>query len=317
MTSGEAVTAVIPAYNRAHLLPRAIESVLAQTSPPREVIVVDDGSTDDTSAVVSSYGGRVRYVHQTNAGGAAARNRGVGEANTEWIAFLDSDDVWLPNHLASVGAAMEATDERGDLYFADVARTTEEGGGTTFGRAGLEFESPHLLVSDATRWAVAERQPAMIQGMVIRRGVFEELGGFWPELSSRHDTHFFYFALVGRAACAVAGPTVQMTADESVTNRLTGGTGNRGQRFWRCTIRLYQDVLERRSNPHERTVARSLLARGFKRLARAQWSDGERLASARSMALALRTAPVDVVLSMVPGNRRAPAVAAARRALAA
>jgi glycosyltransferase involved in cell wall biosynthesis len=93
------VSVVIPAYNAASVLPRAIESVLGQTSRPEEVIVVDDGSTDNTAQVATQYGPSITYIRQDNAGASAARNRGIAEATGEWIAFLDSDDEWLPPKL--------------------------------------------------------------------------------------------------------------------------------------------------------------------------------------------------------------------------
>src|SRR5262249_441294 len=88
------VTVVIPTYNRADLLPDAIESVLAQSYKPIEIIVVDDGSTDDTRAVATRFGDRIRYVYQENAERAAARNHGLRLACGDFIAFLDSDDYW-------------------------------------------------------------------------------------------------------------------------------------------------------------------------------------------------------------------------------
>jgi glycosyltransferase involved in cell wall biosynthesis len=94
------VSVVIPTYNRAPLLGRALASVAAQTFRDHEIVVVDDGSTDDTHAVVRGLAAPVRLLVQANAGVSAARNRGVAEARGEWIAFLDSDDCWLPEKLA-------------------------------------------------------------------------------------------------------------------------------------------------------------------------------------------------------------------------
>jgi GT2 family glycosyltransferase len=90
------VSVVIPTYNRSCLLTQALDSVLGQTQPPQEVIVIDDGSRDDTRARVDPYRDRVRYIYQENQGVSAARNRGVREATGEVVAFLDSDDVWHP-----------------------------------------------------------------------------------------------------------------------------------------------------------------------------------------------------------------------------
>jgi glycosyltransferase involved in cell wall biosynthesis len=89
------ISVIIPAYNRAHFLREAVDSVLMQTSPVHEIIVIDDGSTDETPKVVAAYGHRVRYLRQKNQGPSAARNYGMREATGSWIAFLDSDDLWV------------------------------------------------------------------------------------------------------------------------------------------------------------------------------------------------------------------------------
>ena len=93
------VTTIIPTYNRAELLPRALRSVVGQSRPPDEVIVVDDGSTDGTRRLVEEEFPDVAYVYQENRGVSAARNRGIAGARGEWIALLDSDDEWLPRKL--------------------------------------------------------------------------------------------------------------------------------------------------------------------------------------------------------------------------
>ena len=93
------VSAVIPAYNAGKYVGRAIESVLAQTHKADEIIVVNDGSSDDTAEVVERFGGAVRFIRQENAGASVARNTGIEAATSEWIAFLDADDEWLPNKL--------------------------------------------------------------------------------------------------------------------------------------------------------------------------------------------------------------------------
>ena len=93
------VSVVIPAYNSGAVIGRAVESVLAQTRPADEIIVVDDGSTDDTGQEVKRYGDKVCYIRQENAGASVARNTGVEAALYEWIAFLDADDEWLTDKL--------------------------------------------------------------------------------------------------------------------------------------------------------------------------------------------------------------------------
>lgn len=89
------VSCVVPVYNGERFLAEALESVLAQTHPRIDLVVVDDGSTDGTAAVARSFGDRVRYVRQENAGPAAARNRGLEHARGAFVGFLDADDLWV------------------------------------------------------------------------------------------------------------------------------------------------------------------------------------------------------------------------------
>ena len=94
------VSVIIPTYNRANYVAEAITSALAQTQPPREVIVVDDGSTDDTANALAGFGDRIQVITQSNGGSSAARNAALSVAQGEFVAWLDSDDVWLPEKLA-------------------------------------------------------------------------------------------------------------------------------------------------------------------------------------------------------------------------
>ncbi|HEX2591119.1 MAG TPA: glycosyltransferase family 2 protein [Rhizomicrobium sp.] len=101
---------VVPAYNRAHVLERSLRSVLTQTFQDFEIVVVDDGSSDNPRAVVDAIGDpRIRFLHQENQGGAAARNTGIDAAIGRFIAFLDSDDIFLPHHLQSMHDLLDGT----------------------------------------------------------------------------------------------------------------------------------------------------------------------------------------------------------------
>ncbi|MDX6423917.1 MAG: hypothetical protein QOI67_1388 [Gaiellaceae bacterium] len=132
------VTAAITTYNRAAFLRGALDSVFAQTRPADEVLVVDDGSTDDTRDVLDAYRDRVRVVHQENAGRSGARNRAVEEARGELLSFLDSDDRWLPGKLerqvplleGNAGVAMvhghvDVIDGNGEVLAAETAHHHE------------------------------------------------------------------------------------------------------------------------------------------------------------------------------------------------
>jgi glycosyltransferase involved in cell wall biosynthesis len=100
------VSVVIPTHNRAQLLPRALDSVLAQTLPPSEIILVDDGSDDHTERLIRDRYPGIRYLRQENRGVSAARNRGIAAARGDWIALLDSDDAWLPGKLQAQHTAL-------------------------------------------------------------------------------------------------------------------------------------------------------------------------------------------------------------------
>ena len=108
------VSIVIPTYNRAHLVSRAVNSALQQCAPGDEVIVVDDGSTDSTGIVLAEFGERIRYIRKENGGAGAARNRGIREARNPLVAFLDSDDEWMPGKIELQRQFMQA---RPDVLF--------------------------------------------------------------------------------------------------------------------------------------------------------------------------------------------------------
>lgn len=112
------VSIIIPTYNRAHLICHSIDSILAQTYPDYEIIVIDDGSTDNTGETLKKYGGRIKYVRQENRGFGAARNRGLEEVTGEYIAFLDSDDLWKDYKLALQVELMDRLPEV-DFLFSD------------------------------------------------------------------------------------------------------------------------------------------------------------------------------------------------------
>jgi len=117
---------VIATYNRARLLKETIESVLKQTFQDFELLVVDDGSTDDTEKVLKSYGDRLRYFRQENRGASAARNLGVHHARASWISIQDSDDICAPNHLKTLFGFIEKNPDCG-MVFANGSYLDEPG----------------------------------------------------------------------------------------------------------------------------------------------------------------------------------------------
>jgi len=112
------ISVIIPTYNSAAFVVSAVESVLRQELEPAEIIVVDDGSTDDTAEALGPYRRSIRYLTQPNSGPAVARNRGVGAAQSDWIAFLDADDVWMPHKLRRQVECMKANPRAGLIHSA-------------------------------------------------------------------------------------------------------------------------------------------------------------------------------------------------------
>jgi glycosyltransferase involved in cell wall biosynthesis len=177
MKADSLVSAIIPTYNRAHAVCEAVESVLNQTYSKIEVVVVDDGSTDDTQAQLKKYGNRIRVITQNNAGPAVARNHGIAASNGELIAFLDSDDLWLPHKidrqvalLHKAGVSIPCCLCNITMRWTDMERTSFE---TAYLAPSLE-EGIWVNVDEV----LATRFLLFNQGVAIRRNVLEKIGGF-------------------------------------------------------------------------------------------------------------------------------------------
>lgn len=167
------LTCVVAAYNAQATVEAAIESVLNQGVT--RAVVVDDGSTDGTADAVRRYGGDVRLIQQANGGPGAARNRGVAESDTEWIAFLDADDRWLPGHLEQwVQARQEHPDAA--VFYSGAILTDSEG--RIVGR-----QAGHRIVRDPF-FDLLESNWVLTHGIFFRRSDFLDLGGF--DVSHRH-----------------------------------------------------------------------------------------------------------------------------------
>lgn len=174
------VSVVVPNYNCGRFLAEALESVLAQTYPAVEVIVVDDGSTDDSAEVLARYDGRVRVLRQPNQGVSAARNYGIRESRGEFVAFLDADDLWHPEKLAKQVPLFAA--EAVGLVYCAVEYIDESGRtlGTNFtGRRGRVLKSIALLQGTIV---LAGGSTA-----VVRRSCFDRAGCFDRRVSTAAD----------------------------------------------------------------------------------------------------------------------------------
>jgi glycosyltransferase involved in cell wall biosynthesis len=184
------VSAIIPTFNRKTYLRRAIESVLAQTVPVDEIILVDDGSTDGTcDAVKTWYGSRVRVIRQDNTGVSGARRRGIQESHGEWIAFLDSDDEWTPDRNARFLDAAQHLAADVAWIFGDLLLVTKDCDNTTlFAKFGLQMPKfPHVFADSLS--VQFPFQFGLLQGSLIRRNVLRELSCFDSGL--RHSEDLF------------------------------------------------------------------------------------------------------------------------------
>lgn len=175
------VSVIIPAYNYARYLPRAIESALAQTHRPLEILVVDDGSTDSTRAVVSGYGDKVRYIYQENAGLSAARNTGLRESRLPFIALLDADDQWLPQRLATAVATFQRLGPPWGVVACRSIRINSRGEPLPPNPGEQELEG-EITVAD-----ILWRTRFSPSAVVARREVFASCGGFDTILRSSED----------------------------------------------------------------------------------------------------------------------------------
>jgi glycosyltransferase involved in cell wall biosynthesis len=180
------VTIVIPAYNAELWLRDALDSAVAQSYPAHEIIVVDDGSKDRTEEIARSFGDKIRYIKQPNQGVSAARNAAIREATGDWIAFLDSDDLMVPEKLEKQVAVVEAKPGLIVVYSAFQYFYPD---GTTQKMSAFPAED---------LWpALRYRTPILPSTAMIRRSAFDEVGGFSTEYAYGEDWEL-WFRLVRR-----------------------------------------------------------------------------------------------------------------------
>ena len=214
------VSVIIPAYNAGQRVTRTITSALNQTRPVLEVIVVDDGSTDDTVEVVSRFGPPVRVVSKPNGGPASARNLGASQARGEWLAMLDADDWWFPR--------------KNELQ---LAHSMSDDIGLSHCRLDHRIERPP---GDLTFQGLWDRNWISNSSVLIRRAVFEELGGFVeePRLISVEDYNL-WLRVAAAGWRVVACPHILVHYTQGI------GISSNAERLMRASLYNVDD-LERR-----------------------------------------------------------------------
>lgn len=263
-----AISVVIPTYNRAHLVTRAVESVLSQTKPPAEVIVVDDGSQDNTREQLAPFESQIRYISQPNQGAPVARDTGVKAAASNWVAFLDSDDYWERPYLQTMAQVITATAEQANFYFADASVPPSYNAKSFWAYRGFAIDGEYELRQDATDWVMMPGQPMHLITSVINREAYFACGGFWAPLRYRDDTHLYFKLGLGGPACAVNFIGAAFTEDEASDNRLTPAMARRSRQGYVYQIMMLEDLLARDITSDVRHQLQQRLAKGHYGLAR-------------------------------------------------
>lgn len=213
------IAVIIPTYNRAHLIAETLDSVLGQSYGPSEIIVVDDGSTDDTESVLARYAPRVRYIRIMNSGPCAARNRGVAATTAPWLAFCDSDDFWHAEKLRShVDLCSKARDV--EYWFTNFRairnRVWSENSkfdnlpADYWGSARKTLEPNSFVLCKEFFLPLLSHQPVLPSTLLMTRSFFESAGG-WNETLGRNpseDIEFLFRCVVRPPIGVITTPLV-------------------------------------------------------------------------------------------------------------
>lgn len=194
------ISVVIPCYNSDQWIQDALQSVAGQTYQAHEIIVVDDGSEDDSLEQIKSSGIAVKILSTMRLNAAVARNEGIKAATGDWIAFLDADDIWYPHHLECAVSLLEGTNDVAYLAHNDQWRYDENGRPVVVQRRTFPpVDKPTSGLShwDFFRW-YAKRAWFCTNGLVAKREIIVSVGGFDVNQVRRHDFEFFLRVIHGR-----------------------------------------------------------------------------------------------------------------------
>jgi len=284
MSELPAVSVVIPTFNRAVYLPASIDSVLDQSFKDFELIVVDDGSTDNTQGVLKRYGSRLKCLYQPNGGASAARNLGVRHARAPWIAFQDSDDLSTPTRLETLIAYVREHPDCG-MVFAN---------GGYVGEAEHRHEtiipaskSRQLEANGVTVVDLFEKSIARLQASIISKAAYESIGGMDESLHICHDLDLF-FRLFMRYRVMYLDRLVFFYRTHP--GNMTGNEELRLTENIRVIEKLIHDYPEAHDQIGKNLVARRLAYRYY-RLAKGRWRLNRREAARQAIQQATRLRP--------------------------
>lgn len=259
------VSVIIPTYNRADCLPRSIDSILSQDYKEYEIIVVDDGSTDNTRQILQPYIDKelIRYIYRDNAGCAAARNTGIDAAKGDWIAFLDSDDRWLPDKLA---VQMEYLLETGlDVCFTNIAFEHDEDSEIDNSNS-MQEQSDKWIAWDSLELVITPNEfHTMLQSMVVKSSLLNKTGTFDEHIVWGSDTSFIMKFCAERPAAYINRKLVivDRTKDRS---RLTSGremSSETGRSYLLTKVLTYTEIYFRCRKQSKKTIKTAGRTLGF------------------------------------------------------
>jgi glycosyltransferase involved in cell wall biosynthesis len=283
MNSNPLVSAIIPTYNRAHIICEAVESALAQTYPHMEVIVVDDGSKDDTLTRLKQFEGRIRVVGQVNKGPAAARNLGIAVARGELIAFLDSDDIWLPEKTERQVALIKRAGNSVPCCLSNILMKWKSGDRTSFEIALLKPSLEEGLWLNVDE-VLATRPVLFNQGIIIRREVLDKIGGFDESIRYLEDVEFPQRLSLEGPWAFIETPLVIWR--ESMTNSVYKNSLHDRLCTSECMVTVLEIQLARLRASARATRVRALLTRELGAARREVWAIKRKQKNAGSSLLA-------------------------------
>jgi hypothetical protein len=231
------ISAVIPTYNRLKYIDRAIASVLAQSRPLSEIIVVDDGSSDETvEHIQQKYGSTIRVVRQQNTGVSGARRRGLIEATGEWIAFLDSDDEWTEHRNEKFYGALKPLAEDVAWMFGDVEIIDDNGSHKTlFQTRGLDLHEDVTVFEQPLR-VQFPFQFGMLQASVIRRQTLLDLACFSENLRHSEDVLAGFQVALKHRFAALRDVVTKLYRTSDLSSGSIELTGMSGEDYFRARM---------------------------------------------------------------------------------
>lgn len=273
------ISVIIPVYNGAGHIAETLDSILAQTARPAEILVIDDGSSDRTADIVREFPSPVSLISTPNRGPAAARNTGACAATSRWLAFCDHDDLWLPTKLErQLGLAAAAPDVR--CVLTDFADFTN---GRVAPRSHLSFVPPEfwqpeslpagLVIRHSITARMTTFQPGITSATLVDRDFFHQIGGFDIEATNSAEDTCFHFRCLSHAPFAVV-PEVLM-----LYRRHPAAWSADATRQLHNTVLVWEHILAKypQAQPHRSDLQRGLAALRKEAAVRLHYQRRERL----------------------------------------